>query len=255
MLLQKEESIGKGSILKKSFSMVELIFAIIIVALAIGALPSVVRSVDESTAYSINQESIWLASGLMFDIMDYQWDENNYDNSKRKAIDVSSEGDSNFNRNPSAGYRRVGHIFADERRSFFNIPTGSPTPTASPVLGQDGGDLDDIDDFINSTSVNTRGTINVALTEYKKNYSSKVEVFYIEDSAKDSSGNTVDGQYNTSSRHINFKLTNSSPISSGSTNIKFIKVKMYDCDDNELLTLSAFSCNIGEYLDLMNKVN
>ena len=255
--------------MKKSFSMIELIFAIIIIALAIGGLPAVLNQAMESTKIAIKQEAIWMASTLLFDIMDYQWDENSYDNGKRKAIQVdngANGGDSDFETilPVPENFRRIGHIKADERRSFFN-PYNLKFATSPASLGTEGiEDIDntggvntynvnDIDDYkgqsISLNSLRTTDT-DTNSTEYKQNYTATLDIFYISD-GRGTGGVNIDY---ANSQHIYFELTKT-PITADSTNIKFIELNVTDCITNErVLTLSAFSCNIGEYLDLMNRL-
>ncbi len=238
--------------MKKSFSMVELIFAIIVIALAIGGLPAVLNQAKNSSEMSINQEAIWIASGFIFDIMDYQWDENNYDGSVRKVIDVVN-GDSDLDRVGTSKIR-VGHIKEDGRRSFFPSAV-----SATALLGIDSSDgeliddfsftnIDDIDDFIynGKETLNYRTSFTVGLKGYKREYTADIRVFYINDNADGGNGEYRDSQ------NITFTLTKTEQTQS--SNIKFIEVTIKDCiTDDKILTLNSFSCNIGEYYDLMNK--
>lgn len=257
--------------MKKSFSMVELIFAIIVIALAIGGLPAVLNQSKDSTEMSINQEAIWMASGFIFDIMDYKWDEqsdNSVNGSVRRVVGVSN-GDSNLNRviDYENNKSRIGHIREDGRRSFFKDNTIDATTPAN--LGIDADDThiisgtsytfeDDMDDFINGVDLNARIGQVIGVQGYKRNYTPSVEVFYISDNANHPlTGVPTDGQYKNN-QNITFNLsTNPSTLPSNSTNIKFIRVRIGRClpdgTDEHIITLNSFTCNIGEYYDLMNK--
>jgi hypothetical protein len=247
--------------LKKSFSMIELIFAIIVIALAIGAIPSIVRQVEDSTNLSINQEAIWMASSVMYNILDYQWDENNTKYPYVKALDVSN-GDSDLNRVINTRYR-IGHIIGNSRRSFYNkdllfYPSYPITP-----LGTDAGEsitysptiltnIDDMDDFngyngsLSQGSSSIGGESAIGRLTYKKDYNMRIGVKYIADSP-------VSGDTYRNSNVVTFKL-NPNLSTTGSTNIKFIELNVTNCDSGGLaFRLQAFSSNIGEYLDLMNK--
>lgn len=232
--------------------MIELIFAIIVIAIAIGGIPAVVQQVEDSTDLSINQEAIWMASSVIYNILDHQWDENSYNNGVDKAIAVSNSGDTDLNRvgiSPRE-FERIGHIKGNNRRSFFRTQTDYDGLQASTTLGDDGEtnvlQYNDIDDFngyngLLSQAANFRNTLR-----YKKNYNMSIGVKYINDSL-------FAGDY-TDSQVVTFQLNPTSVT--GSTNIKYIELNVTDCGNGELaFRLQAFSSNIGEYVDLTNRVH
>jgi len=249
--------------LVKAFSLIELIFAIVIMGLAVSTLPRVTQSVLDSVGFSISQEAIWLSSSAIFNILDYKWDENSTiaGSLDRKVVDVSNSlngGHSDLNRsyrtdlNPPSYNYRDGHFRADGRRKFHNSVAYASTPAQ---LGAN-SDQDDIDDFIGSG-------INLAMLNLGKNldykhsrYEANIDVYYIND--KSITGIRQDGTTTTTNYsnavEITFNLTKNP--SSASTNIKFIELNVTDPQDTSrnMLRLIAFSSNIGEYFDLTNKV-
>ena len=248
----------------KAFSLIELIFAIVIMGLAVSTLPRVTQSVLDSVGFSISQEAIWLSSSAIFNILDYKWDENSTiaGSLDRKVVDVSNSSDgghSDLNRsyrtdlNPPSYNYRDGHFRADGRRKFHNSVAYASTPAQ---LGTN-SDQDDIDDFIGSG-------INLAMLNLGKNldyknsrYEANIDVYYIDDTdftAIDAMGNTITPSNYKNAVEITFNLTKNP--SSASTNIKFIELNVTDPQDTSrnMLRLIAFSSNIGEYFDLTNKV-
>ena len=200
--------------MKPAFSLIELIFSIVIIAIAFMSIPTLMMQAQRSDEFSIYQEAILATSTKIKNILSYRWDENsiNSDNLVR-VLDVS-DGDIRFYRNETidGNKSRTGHFAYTKRRSFFTdltLPTGA----------KDG--YDDIDDFDSET--NTLIGVSFAADDYKKNITLNTSVYYVDDT----------------------DLSKFSKEDAGhATNIKMIEVKS-TVDDIEII-LRAFSTNIGE---------
>jgi prepilin-type N-terminal cleavage/methylation domain-containing protein len=240
-------------LVKSGFSLIELIFAIVVMAIAISTLPSITNRVYESTSFSINQEVIWMASSSIYNILDYKWDEStsitgSFD---RKVVDItpSVDTDSNFSRSGLYGANdyRIGHIVADGRRKFHSHTAPSFSSSLS-NLGSDGSDLDDIDDFIMQNRRISYASLSSTLDYKHSDYNASIDVYYIRDK------NLLAGESYRTSSSITFQL--SSTPSGNPTNIKMIEFNISNPDGgaSPLVKMYAFSSNIGEYFDLQNKV-
>lgn len=228
---------------KRAFSLIELIFSIVVIAIAISTLPSVTKRVLDSSEFVVNQEAIWLSTSAIYNIMAYKWDEaSSQSGGDRKVLDVTTIGDFNRSSLNTPDNYRIGHIIVDGRRKFHNSVTYATNPSN---LGSD-GDLDDIDDFIGDKILSYLSVANsVSTFDYKNlTYTSNVNVKYISDSLNS-------GSYRNDS-NITFKLTRSGL--NQTTNIKLIELNLSTSKKSNFLNLVAFSSNIGEYLDLKNRV-
>jgi hypothetical protein len=163
----------------------------------------------------------------MVNILSFPWDGNSFDTSNKilRVLDVAS-GDSKLDRvvtTPIAtndNNLRVGHIYANKRRRFFDTPKN---PSASTTT------MDNINYFHNKTA--TIGTSGAY--DYKDSgITMASKVFYISDSA------------NYNQKNITFNVSISSVGSS--TNIKIIELNTTSPLLGKSFILRAFMCNIGQ---------
>lgn len=212
--------------LRSAMSMIELVFAIVIMGIAVMTLPLVLTQVQNNNAFAIQQEAILAAKAKMGDLLTYEWDENSYvsGDSHSYVLDVTN-GDAELN--ATAGTpRRVGHIDTDYRRKFFSVPR------LASVIGADGGDLDDVDDFNGTATIIalTVVTEGAGTLDYVFDLNLTTTVAYAADSA------------NYSVTPLIFTLN---PDDNKSiTNIKTIEVAVLGAPST--VRLRAFTCNIGE---------
>ncbi len=215
-------------------SMIELVFAIVIMGIAVMSLPLILTQVQNNNAFAMQQEAILAAKAKIGDILTYEWDENSYDPvASRSFVLDTVNGDGELN--ATAGTpRRVGHIDVDYRRKFFPVAT-----FASPIR-RDGGDLDDVDDF-NNTVTTISATAETAGTglDYVYTLTMNPTINYARDTATYSKTILDDFTFNP----------DNAPASP--TNIKAISVTVSGGDQN--ITLRAFTCNIGESILLPSR--
>lgn len=224
--------------LRPAIAMIELIFAIVVMGIVMMSAPMLISTATKSTYVALKQEGINEAASRVNMIMGYAWDENNtQDNYVFPILHVTS-GDTALDVNGNTA-RRIGTPMASQR-TFILSDANSSDLNASP-LGSDGGDTDDIDDFI--------GDINLTLIEAATvNYTETTTV-----NINTAVSYITDGSYTPNgSKEISFSPSfSSSPT--GTTNIKSIIVTLTSTDTanadvlEKTIILRAFSCNIGGY--------
>ena len=228
--------------LRPAIAMIELIFAIVIMGIVMMSAPLLISTATKSTYVSLLQEGINEAASRVNMIMGYSWDENNTQDSYIFPILHVSSGDAALDVNGNTA-RRIGTPMTSQR-TFILSDANSSNLNAS-TLGNDGGDTDDIDDFIGDTSLTQ---IEAATVDYveKTTVNINTAVTYVSDS--------VTGGYSQSTiTYTPFTAT------AGTTNIKSITVTLTSTDTanadvlKKEIILRAFSCNIGGY-ELEEKV-
>ena len=208
---------------KKAFTLIELIVAIVVIGIAMMSIPLLLSQASKSNEFNINQEAILAGVTKISGILTYPWNETN-SSDILQVFDVT-QGDSELNRTTTDKNRRIGHFKEKYRRKFYDNIT-----EANSTLGHDkGNEFDDIDDFNGEHfSVQNGGT-----GDYLKELNLSIGVYYISDIA------------NYSQNPLNFSLSTS--VTTPTTNIKMIEVNVTDKNHNLITSLKAFSANIGSY--------
>lgn len=206
--------------------MIELIFAIVVMSIAMLAIPAIMMQTSSNINEAIKQEAIFQAYRTIGTILTYKWDDKSVigdDTNTSHILDTTSSEDE-LNRTNAGSVVRIGNFYVTNRRTFF-----SSTRYASTPLGLESGETqeDDIDDFDGHTD-----SITAAPGEYAFSFNLTSSINYISDNN------------NYSQSTLNFTLPLSP--SSSTTSIKLIELNVTDTDGNSILILRAFSCNIGE---------
>ena len=217
---------------RKGFTFIELVVAIVVIGIALMSVPLLLSQASKSNEFSLNQEAVLAGSTKIGNILTFPWDDKLVNSLSVKHILDVTHGDSELNRYPNnTSSRRIGNFKTNFRRKFdANITYASAT------LGRAGDTnttaYNDIDDFNNTTQTITSGGAG----DYIKDFNLTTSVKYIDDNATYSSSPTLNlGNINTSA-------------AIASTNIKMVEVTVKDIASNETLTtLRAFSANIGSY--------
>ena len=232
----------KNNIMRRGIAMIELIFAIVVMGIVMMSAPMLISTAAKSGYATIQQEGINEVASQINIILGYAWDESNTDDSRPPVI-LLTEGDSDLNAVGITG-RRAGTP-SDSPRTFLDS-NGSDW-NASTVF--DDGDMDDMDDFNDNTSLREINDTAVQVTtadytEKKDDISISRSIGYINDNA--SAGTYLDPG---ADNKITFDL-NTTTIAVTS-NIKKISVTLTSTSGvdelNKTITLHAFSCNIGAY--------
>jgi len=235
--------------MRRAIAMIELIFAIVILGIVMMSAPMLIATATQSSYVALQQEAIASAASELGMILTHHWDEGNTDPTRTASVLYSPNGDDDLDQEMDGTIptgRRAGTPTSSSRR-FFHSLGGIPiqtTPAAN--LGPDGGDRDDIDDFITavktamkeeeSTSTLIGDVVDTGITI-------EVNVNYLADNP---GGSTYMGTGST--------LTYNNPFSNNiatDSNIKKVQVRLRSNSPEEELQkdieLNAFSCNIGTY--------
>ena len=193
---------------RDAFSLIELIFAIVIIGITVISLPMMNQVNSKGIENALVQEVIYATSAKLNQATSYNWDE--LDDGNSSFSKVISNGDCN-----SSTKLRIGHINQPYHRCLDD------TSIRPSNIGSDGGDLDDLDDLdtITSSLFFTNGGAFVADADgYKNNYTTTISVTYAD-----------------------FGVT-----TAASKNIKKTTIIVKDLDANTVTSLSTYSANIGE---------
>ena len=202
-----------------AFTMIELIFAIVVISIAVVSLPMMIQTSTKGIEGNLIQEAIFASSAKLNEIISYPWDDNSMPSgSAFSKVIWTSTNDCN-----SSTKLRAGHIMEPLHRRCLDNNFSVTQPTA--VLGMeanDAGVYDDLDDFNNvSTAMfidNSGSGVITSAQGYKDNYTMDVTVSY--------------AAFGT--------------ITSASKNMKRIDVTIKNSDNNVTTKLHTYSANIGE---------
>jgi len=220
----------KGSV-RGSFTLLEVLFSIVVVGIAIMAMPLILRTSSSLTPEILKIEAVNQVYIFNKNIDTYFWDHSSTDDQNISFfLDTVGVDDDEFDRypDPSSLYRRG--RFNNERR-FFDVKTDPTDESAlGPESGEDSEDkYNDIDDF------NGFGyTISKSVGDYLIDMTLKARVFYIDDSA----------DYTKEEIFLPISSTKSSKRY---TNIKMVEVSAYDEEGNLVVRMYSWAQNIGSY--------
>jgi uncharacterized protein involved in tolerance to divalent cations len=188
--------------------MIELIFAIVIIAITVISLPMMTQTTAKGVEGNLVQEAIFAASAELNQAVSYYWDENSLQsaNSLSRVVWTSSTDCDTSTK------LRPGHINQTLHRRCIDDNSSRPS-----ALGSDSGDLDDIDD-INATAHEIFVNYIASSDSYKEAYKSTINVSY--------------SDFGT--------------ITQASKNIKKIEVTITDSKNNPITSLKTYSANVGE---------
>jgi hypothetical protein len=233
---------------KPAIAMIELIFAIVIMSIALISAPMLISTATKSSFVAIQQEAINEAASQINMVMGYHWDEQDANDLYLDPIlVVSAQGDPNLNA-VAATFRRTGTPLVS-KRSFIREDGLANIPATVPLnLGSDAGEppKDDVDDFIGNTSLINIANAASDYVEGAANIQINTQVAYMNDRPT-----PADGTYTDPGADRDLEFSNLATTAAGSTNIKHITVTLTDnsgLDEfDKTITLNAFVCNIGAY--------
>jgi hypothetical protein len=212
--------------------MIELIFAIVIIAIVVISLPLMMKTNEDAMEANVVQEALFASSAKIMQVLSYPWDQHSVDstnpNTYGKVVDIPTGNtayvrkDANGTTDVASSYR-VGHILEDNHRRFHDasLPDANKIGTLTPINSP--------------TALNNIGAINApfdnpatSATGYKNNYTMDVSVSYIPD--------------NGGSTFIFANTGTSTP-----SNVKLLAVTIKDSKGIPLTLLRSYSANIGEF--------
>lgn len=216
--------------MRKAFTMIELIFAIVVIAITVISLPMMMRVNQNAMESNVVQEAVFATSAKMMQVLSYPWDEHSVSSTDpgvyAKIVAIPG-GSTVYNRKynmydqtDTNGSFRIGAIIEDGHRMFHNYLSPDANITN---LGQQFGV-----DAIDTQSQNNINFSNAAATAtgYKNIYTMDVNVSYIPDTGTP------------------FVFSNTG--SNTASNMKLVTVDIKDDKGNILTLLRSYSANIGE---------
>ena len=232
--------------MKKGFTLIELIFTIVILAITTMAIPRIVAQTTELNALAIKEELVYNAKAFMSRISKAQWD-------SAYAADASCGGDASCMKriltvNPPSD--RVPEVRPGILNEASRREVSAQAPATKKQFGRrgislGGGSYNDIDDYDKFTTNITVGDLvgSSSKGDFILNTGINVDVDYVaepftaEDYAK---GIDINGT-------LSDQPANGSP-----TNIKMVRVAATDLNDAvakdgtaKSVVLKAFLSNIG----------
>jgi hypothetical protein len=217
---------------RKSFSLIEILFSIVIIATILTPIPSLLKSIDNISHEVVYKNSLFLGLKHTILILSLPWDENVYEDDKyiMQILDTNS---SHFTRK-SENFTRKSENFTrnyNENRLYFETDTNHSRFAS--IDFNDSNDIDennktirdDIDDFNNTNNVKT------------ENFNFNVSVFYVNDEIFDKNSSSID---------INLSK-DLYKLDENSSNLKFIKLTGKESIINGFeFQFKYISANIGE---------
>ena len=205
---------------KSAFTLIELLFAIVIIGISVISLPMINLVVVKGISANITQEAVFAAATKLNEATTAHWDENSFEvgetNTLARVIDIPENTFRCDNNSSADTYRQmIGHINQPLHRrcldsnttSFSNIDVAGVISLGDKINGSQ-------NIFVDSVP-NNKG--------YKQKYNSTIAITH----------------------PANFDGTNNN-------NIKQITVTILDSDDKPITRLHTFSMNIGE-VDYLKK--
>ena len=222
---------------RPAIAMIELIIAIVIMAIALMSVPIMQQQSSKAQIFSLTQEAVMAAALKLRHILSYTFDESNANaladsqNANEYVLDVTTNLDpnsANYNR-VGNGYLRAGHYDYIKRRRFDTITSAyaNATPVNAHIIETP---EDDISDFRDKTLAQILQKSSGGENSYFLSYDVTSDVAYLE-----------------YTNGVEFNIDPSSEIANNLTsNIKFITVRVADTQNIAgTITMSAFACNIG----------
>ena len=232
--------------MKKGFTLIELIFTIVILAITTMAIPRIVAQTTELNALAIKEELVYNAKAFMSRISKAQWD-------SAYAGDASCGGDASCMRriltvNPPADGApevRPGILNEASRRGISAQAPATKRQFGRNGISFGGGRYNDIDDYDRFTTDITVGDLvgSSSKGDFILNTRINVDVDYVAEpfnAAEYASGTDISG------------VLSDQPSNGAVTNIKMVRVAATDLNDAvardgaaKSVVLRAFLSNIG----------
>lgn len=127
-------------VMRNAMTMIELVFAIVIIAIVVAGVPQMIARNDKSLEANLVQEEIFRAATMASQALSQQWDTNSEDSSAllayAKVLDTGVGA-----ARQSVGLieleRKIGHIAQDNHRRFHGVTT-APASSTIPGVGDSG---------------------------------------------------------------------------------------------------------------------
>jgi prepilin-type N-terminal cleavage/methylation domain-containing protein len=195
---------------KSGFTLIELIIAIVIISIAVLAIPRMSEITQKGVENSILQEAIFIATTELTQATTASWDENSTEptdpNSYTRVIDTDLSCENN---STSPRYRlRPGHVNQPYHRKCLDSNITGPNYSAT------NPNVDALEDLNRSNSVVSLATSNQS--GYKDNY------------------------------RVDIVVTPNADFNGADDDIKMVTTTIKNSSGDTVTSLKTYSCNIGE---------
>jgi len=195
---------------KNAFTLIELVFAIVVIAISVVSLPMLVQTTSKGIENNIVQEAIFATGAILNESTTYYWDKHSIDDNNASGgyARVINTGDCSA----TVPSKRVGHI---NRQCLDDN-------TTTPFAGVDNNALEWVGNVYNNLVI-LEG-VGKGQATYKNSYSATATVTYCK-----------------TGPCVQFGLEANNP------NLKQIEIKVTKtASADTLVVLRAYSANIGE---------
>lgn len=206
-----------------AFSLIELIFTIVILGITFMTLPLILSMTNESIATTLQSRAYYHGLAKMQIVTDKPWDENNtadFVNTGGIYYVVETQSDTGTLLECDGDNMRAGH-YAGLNRRMCNRDSGVASVTLGVDTGEASPNFDDIDDFDGDTDTAV-GTGNYILN---------TSVDYV--------------AYDPSPANNTATHSSSDAASAQTTSVKRIRVQVLDSGSNEITNYYYYATNIG----------
>ena len=233
--------------LRPAIAMIELIFAIVVMGIAMLSVPLMLDTASKSSNVAFQQESIAIIASHTNSMMTYAWDEQNTQDYSPKSILNVSQGDAELDANRSMPLvNRKLKIGANAtNNSTFGEGIELDIIAGVPSTETLNDDIDDFDGSDTNLTIAQEGKQISTLGDYLDiSIKMDTDVTYLDDTA---------GTYEkcngiAKSGNCSFSKNNSewTAVTAGTTNIKLITTTLTSSNvAGKQIILRSFMCNIG----------
>ncbi len=215
--------------MRKAFTLLELIIAIVIIGIASAGLPMILSSANKLEEHTINQDIIFKSTAIMNDITSRFWDSNMYYNTEGAMIVTVNSGDADLNNSRVGFFER-----AENGRAFYS------TAVNAGDINNTGMTLNPTDTPLGIDWYNGR-VVNETASDARVRYD--IRIGYVSDAP-----NAANGTVGTT-QNFTWNLTDDGTTdASESTNLKKITItatRTMGSGEIYTNTFSYFASNIG----------
>lgn len=253
---------------RSAFTLIEMIFAIVIMAIVVVSLPMMMQVDNDSRQKNFAQEAVLAASAKLSQVLTYQWDERSLSwldlaenfQTNARIVDGTNFSTNAFNRVTGATESNISRANRMSlNRRFFDInETGAWEVNATSLADNNSTLVNGFEAVIGMEEQNiTLGSnsgfgagFTTSALGYKRNYRMSVEILRINDALSIGGVNPVDYTQSNLTGNNGFVFSQVEPAGIGAnqnTNLRCAKITITDEDNTSITTLYGYSANIGEY--------
>ena len=236
---------------RRAIAMIELIFAIVVMGIALMSAPMLIERATKSSYVALQQESITAGATQLAMIMTRAWDHNDVNTTDYVPVLTTQSGMAATAAIPNCANITPPGVTNINGRYCQDIAGATPFYPASPIALDSG--YQDIDDFNGVSSEVTLYASESSTSDYiDKNITILSNVYYGVDTPKKNNG-TDSGGFKKSTTFSNPFRTSSAVT----THIKLITITLTSNNpiselSDKNIFLSAFMCNIGAPRELVS---